>query len=230
MNVAVTGASGHLGSYVCQRLRTLGHGVQPIGREFPALVNADVIWHLAAPNHRDVDACREFMWFNDDVLASRLPVINAGTWWQYADGETADLDYVKLKHVQEELFGTTLILFSVYGQQTREGRGFVPQLIDHANGGKRLAGASRQPRDWVHVEDVFAAFLAASTEPPGVYDVATYQTFSPHELVLAVTGEPLPNYEEFPNCAPQYVNDGLKTWAPRMDVLFYTRSHVNEKA
>lgn len=230
MRIAVTGATGHLGRHVCDRLRLVGHDVVRVGREFPKRLGADVVWHLAAPDHRDPEACHDFMWFNDEVHASGLPVVNTGTWWQYVDGEAADLDYVKLKHVQEAMFPTTLILFSVYGQQNRTGRGFIPQLIEHANGGRQLRAVSRQQRDWVHVDDVFEAFIAATLTTPGVYDVATYETFSPYELTLAVTGEPLPNYQESPNCAPVYANNGLKTWAPRMDVLFYTRAHVKKKA
>jgi nucleoside-diphosphate-sugar epimerase len=204
--------------------------VQGIGRAVAEDLQADVIWHLAAPNHRDEQDCRDFMRFNELVAATGVPVINTGTWWQYAGDEAAQLQYTNIKQAQQEMFATTLVLFSVYGQTTRQARGYIPQLIEHANGGKQLLGASRQQRDWVHVEDICQAFLAASAAPPGVYDIGTGTTFSPHELALALTGCPLPDYVEFPNCAPRYVNQPLPGWRPRMDVLWYARSHTRQAA
>jgi len=230
MNVAVTGASGHLGSFICPRLKLVGHTVQPIGRVLPDDLQADVIWHLAAPNHRDDQDCQDFMRFNEQVAATGIRVISAGTWWQYAGDEAAALEYTKTKQAQQALFDTTLVLFSVYGLKTRVARGYIPQLIEHANGGQQLRGASRQQRDWVHVEDVYRAFVAAMLAPDGVYDVATRTTFSPHELVLAITGQPLPDFVEFPNCAPQYRNKVLPHWSPRIDVLWYARSYVKQAA
>jgi len=230
MKIAVTGASGHLGSYICPRLEMLGHDVTRIGRNFPRELDADVIWHLAAPDHRNEHECAQFMWFNEDVASTYLPVINTGTWWQYAGEESAGLYYSRIKQAQQTMFATTLVLFSVYGATQRAQRGFIPQLINHANGHTSLAGASRQQRDWIHVEDVFRAYMAATAAPVGTYDVATGSTLSPHELALAVTGRVLPDYAEFPNCAPQYVNDRLPDWAPKMDVLFYTRSNVYQAA
>ena len=228
MRVAVTGASGHLGQYICQRLKFSGHEVIPIGRQFPKNLEADIIWHLAAPNHRNDSDCAQFMWFNDAVAMSGIPVINTGTWWQYAGQEAADLYYTRIKKVQQEMFDTTLVLFSVYGSRSRISRGFIPQLIGYANGVNSLAGASRQQRDWVHVSDVFTAFLAATWSPAGVYDIATGTTFSPHELTLAVVGESLPDYKEFPNCAPHYKNQQLENWNHETDVLGYMSRHIRQ--
>lgn len=230
MRVAVTGASGHLGQYVCQRLEFGGYNVIPIGRQFPKDLEADVIWHLAAPSHRDDDACAQFMRFNDAVATSGIPVINTGTWWQYAGQEAAGLYYTRMKQAQQKMFDKTLILFSVYGSRSRNGRGFIPQLIGYANGENPLAGASRQQRDWVHVSDVFDAFLAATWSPAGVYDVATRTTFSPYELVLGMVGDSLPDYQEFPNCAPRYENQQLADWNPKVNVLEYIGSHIRRVA
>lgn len=227
MRVAVTGASGHLGQYICQKLRLSGHAVIPVGRQFRKNLEADVIWHLAAPNHLDDNDCTQFMSFNDAVAMSGIPVINTGTWWQYAGQEATSLHYTRIKQEQQAMFDTTLILFSVYGSRPRTARGFIPQLIGYVNGANSLAGASRQQRDWVHVSDVFDAFLAATLAPSGVYDIATGTTFSPYELTLAVVGESLPDYREFPNCSPHYNNQKLANWNHKIDVLDYIRSHTN---
>lgn len=227
MRVAVTGASGHLGQYIHQRLRSGGHEVVPIGRQFPKDLEADIVWHLAAPNHKDDRACAHFMRFNDAVSMSGIPVINTGTWWQYAGKEAAGLHYTRMKQEQQSMFDKTLVLFSVYGSRARIDRGFIPQLIGYANGINSLAGASRQQRDWVHVSDVFDAFLAATWAPSGVYDVSTGTTFSPYELALAVVGESLPDYQEFPNCSPHYNNQRLANWNHKTDVLDYIRSQTS---
>ncbi len=230
MRVAVTGASGHLGQYICHRLKFSDHKAIPIGRQFPKNLDADVIWHLAAPNHRDDHDCAQFMWFNDAVAMSGIPVINTGTWWQYAGQEAADLYYTRIKQAQQEMFNTTLVLFSVYGSRSRSNRGFIPQLIGYANGFNYLAGASRQQRDWVHVSDVFDAFLAATGSPAGVYDIATGTTFSPYELALSAIGESLPDYKEFPNCAPHYNNQKLANWNHKIDAIDYIHSHIRQVA
>lgn len=230
MRVAVTGASGHLGQYVCQRLSFGGHEVVPIGRQVPNDLEADVIWHLAAPDHRDDNACAQFMRFNDAVAASGIPVINTGTWWQYAGQEAASLYYTRIKQEQQAMFDKTLILFSVYGSRSRIDRGFIPQLIGYANGVGPLAGASRQQRDWVHVSDVFDAFLAVTWAPSGVYDVATGTTFSPYELTIGMVGESLPDYQEFPNCTPHYKNQKLSNWNHKVSVLTYIQSHIRQVA
>jgi nucleoside-diphosphate-sugar epimerase len=169
------------------------------------------------------------MWFNDGVAMSGVPVINTGTWWQYAGQEAAGLHYTRIKQAQQAMFDTTLVLFSVYGSRSRIARGFIPQLIGYANGVNTLYGASRQQRDWVHVSDVFAAFLAATWSPAGVYDIATGTTFSPHELTLAAVGESIPDYQEFPNCAPHYSNQHLANWDHKVDVLTYIRSRIRQK-
>jgi len=230
MRVAVTGASGHLGQYICERLKFSDHKVIPIGRQFPKDLEADIIWHLAAPNHKDDHDCDQFMQFNDAVAMSGIPVINTGTWWQYAGQEAAGLHYTRMKQAQQTMFGTTLVLFSVYGASVRSGRGFIPQLIGYANGVNSLAGVSRQQRDWVHVSDVYTAFLAATWSPSGVYDIATGITFSPYELTLAAVGEPLPDYQEFPNCAPHYENQQLANWDHKIDVLDYIHSRIRQVA
>lgn len=54
---------------------------------------ADVVFHLAAPDHRDLDATAAFRSFNEDLRVwsdkHSVPVINTATWWQHA-GEDAE--------------------------------------------------------------------------------------------------------------------------------------------
>jgi NAD dependent epimerase/dehydratase family len=200
--------------------------VVSIGRTVDPGLCVDAVLHLAAPNHRDEAAIEEFRTFNDDLLlwtlATGTPVVNCGSWWQYAAGEPQELAYTKMKHEQQEMFGRmSLIPYSVYGSRARDDRGFVPQLIGHRLGRARLAGASRQARDWIHVLDVCRAFVAALYVPPGVYAVCTRDPISPYDLAFEVTGERLPDYAEHPACLPSYPLPSVPSWTPSIDVVSF---------
>ena len=208
MHIAVTGASGYLGGYMVPWLRERGHTVSEIGRDFPLGLECDALFHLAAPNHRDTVAVADFAPFAATVAAwsrvTNTPTVSAATWWEYAGPVAEALPYTRLKAYQHAVTpGAHLVLFSVYHDGTREARGFIPQLVAHATGGPRIAGASRQPRRWVHAEDVCKAFLwAAASGACDTFEVAESTAWSPRDLVVRFTGEQLPDYTEFPPALP----------------------------
>lgn len=235
MKIAVTGASGHLGSIMVPYLIHHGYEVIPIGHRIPGNMKADALFHLAAPrNHLDRAAIAKFYAFIEDVKwwMNSNPdtyVVNTGSWWQRASEEAKDMPYTLLKQNQQVILDaqTTLILYSVYGGRLRMGRGFIPQLIDHCDGYSRLSGASRQPRDWVHVDDVCSAFLGAlEGRTAGVYDVCTGVQPSPYDLVVTMTGESLPDYDEHPHCFPPSTVITTPGWTPKVDVIDYVRRMV----
>ena len=226
--VGVTGASGHLGGFLVPYLWERGHIVTPIARRWDDGIDVDVLIHLAAPDHRDEDAIRDFAKFNERIARwqgyTGVPVISTGTWWQYAGAEAESLPYTAMKRDQMGmLHGSTLIPYSIYSDRIRDGRGFIPQLVAHMRGAGAVAGASRQLRDWIHVADVCAAYEAALVAPAGIYEVATGLQFSPMELVVAMTGGTVGEYPETPNCAPRYRHEHVPGWAPRVDVLTRVR-------
>jgi nucleoside-diphosphate-sugar epimerase len=233
LRVAVTGASGHLGQIMVPYLEAYGMTVIPIGHDIEDDVDADAVIHLAAPDHRDEDAIRSFYYFNGRLKSwsEHHPdayVINTGSWWQRCEGEAQELAYTRLKHVQQEALGdVTLIPYSVYGHAMREGRGFIPQLIEHMKGGARLKGTSRQARDWIHATDVCAAYLVCLRDHvEGVYDVATGYSISPHAIVRQMTGEDLPDYVEYPNCEPPFDMGMVPNWAAHIDVFHFVDVEV----
>ena len=228
--IGVTGATGHLGRHLVNHVVRSGHTVVPIGRTWDDDVEVDALLHLAAPDHRDEDAIRAFAPLNERIVrwsqATGTRVISTGTWWQYAGTEASSLSYTRLKAEQMDAFDTTLILFSVYGTTARSGRGFIPQLVTHCRGGRTLAGASHQRRDWTHADDVVRAYMAALGAPSGVYEVGVGSAYSPAELVRALTGETLPDYVEHPNCSPHHVYGWVPGWTPTIGVLSYLREAV----
>ena len=194
-----------------------------VGREFPPDLEADVVIHAAAPDYRHIDAVRDFAPFNEAVARwSEITggrVINIGSWWQYADGDAPLLRYSQLKVDQSRMFPLTVVPFSIYGTAAREGRGFVPQLLAHARGGKAISAASREPRDWIHARDVCDALRAALVAPDGIYEAGTGAHYSAAELLRSVTGETVPNWVDVPTCAPRHYHPPVPGWAPRIDIL-----------
>jgi len=225
--VAVTGASGHLGRVLVPYLWERGYTVEKVGHEMPS-DEADVVMHLAAPRDwRDADAVRNFAIYNERLArysaVNGTRVIAAGSWWQYADGDAPALPYSRMKSDQAAMFDCTLVLFSVYGSESREGRGFIPQLLAHARGGRSLAGVSHESRDWIYATDACGAFRAALSAPDGIYEVATGLRYSPAELARAVLGVELPDWPDVPSCSPRYLHSPVPGWAPRTDVLDFLR-------
>jgi nucleoside-diphosphate-sugar epimerase len=224
--IAVTGASGHLGRVLVPYLWERGHIVAQVGHDLPPDLDADVLIHAAAPNWKDVDAVRDFAPFNEDVArwseTTGGRVINVGSWWQYAPGAT-DLSYSRMKDDQQGMFPVTVIPFSIYGTGSRDGRGFIPQLVAHVNGTSALRAASREPRDWIHVRDVCDALRAALVAPDGVYEVATREQFTPAELLLRFAGATVPEWYDVPSCDPAYRYNVVPTWTSRIGIIGHLR-------
>ncbi len=225
--IGVTGASGHLGSAIMGLLPN----ALPIGRALPESPVNGLI-HCAAPNYRDEVAVGEFVDFLMDVrdYVRRYEIRNVvivGSWWQYAEGNARTLLYTNLKDQQSRLFRrhVHVIPYSIYGDQPRPGRGFIPQLIQAINDGIPLTGLSNEPRDFIHVTDVARACIAALAAPPGTYLAATRTTITPRQIATqyAVTA---PDYVEFPSATPDYPFPDVPSWAPQTALDAHIRARL----
>ena len=225
--IGVTGATGHLGAVLMDMLPN----PYPIGRELPEQpLNA--IIHCAAPNYRDPVAVGAFTDYNLDlanyIRGYRIPkVVVVGSWWQDAEGGCQDLLYTHLKKQQHQIFRTAthVIPYSIYGDEARPGRGFVPQLLQALNGFRDLTGLSEQPRDFIHVNDVARALIAALAAPRGVYAAATWHPISPKDLA-AHYGLAANEYPEHPTAIPLYPHDPVPSWRPIIDLYEHIQSRI----
>jgi nucleoside-diphosphate-sugar epimerase len=235
MRVAITGATGHLGHAMVGYLSRLNVDVFLVGHRISDLMRADVVFHLAAPDHRDHDAIAAFTSFNEDLRTwsdkHSVPVINTATWWQHAGEQAQALDYTRLKAAQQQLFSdhTTLTLYSVYGESARSARGFIPQLIGHLTGSHKVTAASIEQRDWIHMQDVCRAFLAAQHAPVGVFDVATYLKLSPMALAMIFTDEPMATWPDEPSAHCYYPNSRLPGWRAEIAVTQYIAEALRQE-
>ena len=225
--IAVTGASGHLGSVITSMLPEC----EPIGRSIPRR-QYEAIIHTAAPNYRNDDDVHAFRAFNQDLaehITEHPPdvLIITGSWWQHAIGTCTDLAYTHLKTEQRNMFPNAihLIPFSIYGNEARPGRGFIPQLINTINTSQALQGLSRELRDFIHVTDVALAHIQALNARPGIYELATGRTITPADLahLFDVTAPP---YDEHPTAHPQYLHERLPNWEPTINVINHIKSRI----
>ena len=121
--IAVTGASGHLGSVLVEMLPD----AEPIGRSIPEHT-FDAIIHTAAPDYRDDDAVLAFRTFNaalEEHIEKHPPqvLIVTGSWWQHGIGSCRDVLYTRLKDEQARTFpqAVHLLPYSIYGDEPRPG-------------------------------------------------------------------------------------------------------------
>lgn len=149
-------------------------------------VRPDVTWHLATnfvAEHTvlDVDALVEanvaFPTRLADALAglgASARFVNAGTAWQHVGGERYRPKnlYAATKQAFEDVLAhycerqrlrvITLNLFDTYGADDRRGK-VLSALVGALESGEPLAmGSGNQLVDFVHVDDVSAAFLRAA--------------------------------------------------------------------
>lgn len=225
--IGVTGASGHLGSVILELLPD----AVPIGREIPDIPFEAVI-HTAAPDYRDDAAVAAFVAFNLQLAhhLRRHPVealVVTGSWWQHAVGSCTSLPYTLLKASQTALFpqAVHLLPYSIYGDDARQGRGFVPQLIQAIRGESRLVALSTQLRDFIHVRDVALAHIRALDVRDGVYAVCTGVAGSPMDLAR-LFGLQAMILADIPSAHPRYLAPALPDWSPTIDVVEHIRARI----
>jgi nucleoside-diphosphate-sugar epimerase len=163
--------------------------------ELVTRLRPDVVVHLAAraDGTRRLDAVVPIL--TDTLLstvsvlaaAARLPeckVVLAGSVEDgghqpdvhspYAASKAAAATYATLFHGLWQLDVTVLRLAMVYGPDDPNAHRLIPSVVAAFADGRRPAVSSGTRRiDWVYVEDVVDAFLAAAYGEPGVFDIGS---------------------------------------------------------
>ena len=176
--------------------------------ELVTRLQPDVVVHLAAraDGTRRLDAVVPLL--TDTLLstvsvlaaAARLPqckVVLAGSVEDgghqpdvhspYAASKAAAATYATLFHGLWQLDVTVLRLAMVYGPDDPNAHRLIPSVVAAFADGRRPAVSSGTRRiDWVYVEDVVDAFLAAADGEPGVFDIGSGTLVSIHETVRLV--------------------------------------------
>jgi len=163
--------------------------------ELVTRLRPDVVVHLAAraDGTRRLDAVVPIL--TDTLLstvsvlaaAARLPqckVVLAGSVEDgghqpdvhspYAASKAAAATYATLFHGLWQVDVTVLRLAMVYGPDDPNAHRLIPSVVAAFADGRRPAVSSGTRRiDWVYVEDVVDAFLAAADGEPGVFDIGS---------------------------------------------------------
>lgn len=224
--IGVTGASGHLGREIMRQLPT----ASVIGRIMP-IDRYEVIIHCAAPNYRDDDDVRNFHGFIEDLHEythkHRPRLVIVGSWWQYAQGTCRNLPYTLQKTYQTFLFpqATHVVPYSIYGDNPRDGRGFIPHLVEALQGRETIHRVSHELRDFIHVSDAARACILAISAPAGIYSAQT-RTYLTPEYVAQTFGITAQRYDEQPTAHPNMTLHTVPGWEPEIDVLDHVTQMV----
>lgn len=200
MTVAITGASGALGKALMRKFPD----AIPVGHtmlEEPV----DLLIHAACPNWRDERAVEEFHRFNLAVkqytITHRPEMVSVGSWWQVADGICQHLSYTRMKDRQQSMFPEArhVIAYSIFGPD----KGFGLDVANHVSGARRMRTIGNAWRDFIHVDDVADAVVAAASLAPGVYAACSQEPVRV-SAVLASFGIQLPHAEMPPQAELRY--------------------------
>lgn len=183
MRVAVAGASGFIGSAASRALRAAGHAVVAFARDGAAPAPCEaLVWaagrreasldanravHVAAA----VDAARELGVTRAIYLSSGECYGDAPLPYREDGDARATTDYARAKLEGERALAevaptTVLRLGVVYGPGQRPHM-MIPQLVAALRAGRVFAMTQgTQTRDFVYVDDVAEAIVAALAAPP----------------------------------------------------------------
>lgn len=191
MRVAVAGASGFIGSAALSALRAAGHAVVAFARDESAPAPCDLLVWAAGRREASLDANRAVHVAAAVDAARRLGVsravyLSSGECYGDArvpyredDDVRATTDYARAKLDGEravaDVVATTVLRLGVVYGPGQQPHMMIPQLVAALRAGRVFPMTpGTQTRDFVYVDDVAEAIVAAVAAPPmSVVNVAS---------------------------------------------------------
>lgn len=202
--VAITGANGHVGTFVQARLTSLSNDVRPLARDEElavALEGADAVVHLAGTLqaiHGNTYEDANVGTVRRTVAALTGSSVKRVVFLSYVGADPGSLnDYLRTKGEAERLLAQcgleVVVLRSTFivGPPDNPGPSATP-FISKNSKPVSVIGTGRQRSAPVYVEDVADAVVRCALDPtvkPGTYSLAGPDTFTVDELADTLSGE-----------------------------------------
>ena len=196
--IAITGASGQVGTEVCRRLAESGHEVLALSRGMDwasAIEDASVVLHLAGalrPRRGDTYESANLGTTEAVAAAVRSAGVGRVVFLSYVGADPASANaYLRTKGLAERALheaGVPVTVFRcvhIFGPPEHPGPTATP-FIAGPRGRVTVPGDGRQLIAPLMLEDVVAAVVAAATRPQpldGTFEIAGPETMSLDRLV-----------------------------------------------
>ena len=258
MKIILTGAKGFIGSNVLKALKSRGDYVYQIHQhknqwennlELENQVkNCDGIFHIGAISDTTLQDCNEMLYWNY-TLSKKLfdlarkydkKVVYSSSAATYGLGNGIPTNiYGWSKQLAEE-YGlkanekfVALRYFNVYGPGEQHKGKMASVAYQAYKKGSFTLFPKNPKRDFIYIDDVVAANLAAFKLDRGVFDVG-YGEATPFEDLVSgmgiefnyTTEDKIPGWYQFYTCADKNIR--IPGWEPKYNVKQGTKNYVNK--
>ena len=258
MKIILTGAKGFIGSNVLKALKSRGDYVYQIHQDknqwendlelVNQVKNCDGIFHIGAISDTTLQDCNEMLYWNY-TLSKKLfdlarkydkKVVYSSSAATYGLGNGIPTNiYGWSKQLAEE-YGlkanekfVALRYFNVYGPGEQHKGKMASVAYQAYKKGSFTLFPKNPKRDFIYIDDVVAANLAAFKLDRGVFDVG-YGEATPFEDLVSgmgiefnyTTEDKIPGWYQFYTCADKNIR--IPGWEPKYNVKQGTKNYVNK--
>ena len=258
MKIILTGAKGFIGSNVLKALKSRGDYVYQIHQDKNQwennlelenqVKNCDGIFHIGAISDTTLQDCNEMLYWNY-TLSKKLfdlarkydkKVVYSSSAATYGLGNGIPTNiYGWSKQLAEE-YGlkanekfVALRYFNVYGPGEQHKGKMASVAYQAYKKGSFTLFPKNPKRDFIYIDDVVAANLAAFKLDRGVFDVG-YGEATPFEDLVSgmgiefnyTTEDKIPGWYQFYTCADKNIR--IPGWEPKYNVKQGTKNYVNK--
>ena len=258
MKIILTGAKGFIGSNVLKALKSRGDYVYQIHQDKNQwendlelenqIKNCDGIFHIGAISDTTLQDCNEMLYWNY-TLSKKLfdlarkydkKVVYSSSAATYGLGNGIPTNiYGWSKQLAEE-YGlkanekfVALRYFNVYGPGEQHKGKMASVAYQAYKKGSFTLFPKNPKRDFIYIDDVVAANLAAFKLDRGVFDVG-YGEATPFEDLVSgmgiefnyTTEDKIPGWYQFYTCADKNIR--IPGWEPKYNVKQGTKNYVNK--